>query len=143
MHPQPEWRAPQGRNSVGDVFCVNGSCFALEYHSGDTGAWAVFEQQIFRVPHSHDRGIGVFGRISGAPADWKICSDLYADAGLEFIGLNDKRPDDKLGIAAGYAHISKRAQQLDVDYRNFVSSTWPQRERLRASRLGQDQSALP
>jgi porin len=39
--------------------------------------------------------------------------DLYADAGVEFIGLCEKRPDDKLGIAAGYAHISKRVQQLD------------------------------
>jgi porin len=53
--------------------------------------------------------------------------DLYADAGVEFIGLSDKRPDDKLGIAAGYAHISKRAQQLDGDYRTFVTPTWPQR----------------
>jgi porin len=94
--------------------------------SGDTGAWAVFEQQIYRVPHSDDRGIGVFGRISGAPADRNLI-DIYADGGLEFIGLSEKRPDDKFGIAAGYAHISRRAQQLDNDYRNFVSSTWPQR----------------
>jgi porin len=94
--------------------------------SGDMGACAVFEQQLYRVPHSDDRGIGVFGRISGAPADRNLI-DLYADGGLEFIGLSEKRPDDKFGIAAGYAHISKRAQQLDNDYRNFVSSTWPQR----------------
>ena len=77
-------------------------------------------------PNSDDRGIGIFGRISGAPADRNLI-DLYADAGVEFIGLSDKRPDDKLGIAAGYAHISKRAQQLDADYRTFVSPTWPQR----------------
>ena len=94
--------------------------------SGDIGAWGVFEQQIYRVPNSDDRGIGIFGRISGAPADRNLI-DLYADAGVEFIGLAEKRPDDKFGIAAGYAHISKRAQQLDSDYRNFVSLTWPQR----------------
>jgi porin len=93
---------------------------------GNTGAWAVFEQQIYRVPHSDDRGVGVFGRISGAPGDRNLI-DLYADVGVEFIGLSDKRPDDKFGIAAGYAHISKRAQQLDNDYRNFISATWPQR----------------
>jgi hypothetical protein len=51
----------------------------------------------------------LFGRISGAPADRNLI-DLYVDGGLEFIGLSDKRPDDKFGIAAGYAHISKRAQ---------------------------------
>ena len=37
--------------------------------SGDVGGWAVFEQQIYRVPHSNDRGIGIFARVSGAPAD--------------------------------------------------------------------------
>jgi porin len=94
--------------------------------SGDIGAWAVFEQQIYRVPRSDDRGIGVFARISGAPADRNLI-DLYADTGIEFIGLSEKRPDDKFGIVAGYAHISKRAQQLDSDYRKFVSATWPQR----------------
>jgi porin len=94
--------------------------------SGDIGAWGVFEQQIYRVPSSDDRGIGLFGRISGAPADRNLI-DLYADVGVEFIGLSEKRPDDKFGIAAGYAHISKRAQQLDRDYRNVASATWPQR----------------
>jgi porin len=92
---------------------------------GGVGGWGVFEQQIYRAPNSDDGAIGIFGRISGAPADRNLI-DLYADAGVEFIGLSDKRPDDKFGIAAGYAHISKRAQQLDADYRTFVSA-WPQR----------------
>jgi porin len=86
----------------------------------------LFEQQIYRVPHSDDRGIGVFGRISGAPADRNLI-DLYGDAGIEFIGLSEKRPDDKFGMAFGYAHISKRAEQLDNDYRNFAGAPWPQR----------------
>ncbi|MCP3398918.1 MULTISPECIES: carbohydrate porin [unclassified Bradyrhizobium] len=34
---------------------------------------------------------------------------------MEFIGLNDSRPDDKFGIAAGYARVSRRAQALDAD----------------------------
>jgi porin len=93
---------------------------------GDIGGWGVFEQQIYRVANSDDRGVGIFGRLSGAPTDRNLI-DLYADAGVEFIGLSEKRPDDKLGIAAGYAHISKRAQQLDSDYRTFVTPTWPQR----------------
>jgi porin len=62
----------------------------------------------------------------GAPPDRNLI-DLYVDAGIEFIGPSDKRPDDKFGIAAGYAHISRRAQQLDNDYRNFVNPDWPQR----------------
>ena len=35
--------------------------------SGDIGCSAVFEQQIYRVPHSDDRGIGVFTKATGAP----------------------------------------------------------------------------
>lgn len=94
--------------------------------AGDVGAWGVFEQQVYRVPHSDDRGIGVFLRASGAPADRNLI-DLYADAGVEFIGLNDSRPDDKFGIGFGYAHVSKRAQQLDADYRALVAPDWPVR----------------
>ena len=36
--------------------------------SGDTGGWAVFEQQIYRVPYSDDRGIGVFARAAIGPS---------------------------------------------------------------------------
>jgi porin len=93
---------------------------------GGVGAWGVLEQQIYRAPNSDDHGIGIFGRISGAPADRNLI-DLHADTGVDFIWLCDKRPDDKFGIAAGYAHISKRAQQLDADYRTVVSASWPQR----------------
>ncbi|MCK1665567.1 carbohydrate porin [Bradyrhizobium sp. 153] len=94
--------------------------------SGDIGGWAVFEQQIYRIPHSDDRGVGVFARVSSAPADRNLI-DLYADAGIEFIGLRDDRPDDKFGIAVGYAHVSKRAQALDADYRTLAGPNWPVR----------------
>lgn len=94
--------------------------------SGDVGAWAVFEQQIYRMPNSDDRGIGIFARVSGAPADRNLV-DVYADGGVEFIGLSNARPDDKFGIAAGYAHVSKRAQALDTDYSRFVDPRWPVR----------------
>ncbi|WLA87061.1 MULTISPECIES: carbohydrate porin [Bradyrhizobium] len=94
--------------------------------SGDIGGWMVFERKIYRVPKSDDRGIGIFTRVSGAPADRNLI-DLYADSGIEFIGLSDQRPDDKFGIAAGYAHVSKRAQALDADYRALVNPNWPMR----------------
>jgi porin len=88
--------------------------------------WGVVEQQVYRVPHSDDRGIGVFGRVSSSPTDGSLI-DLYADAGVEFIGLSEDRPNDKFGIAAGYAHVSRRAQALDADFRALMGATWPQR----------------
>jgi porin len=90
--------------------------------SGDIGGWIVFEQNVIRLPHSDDRGIGIFARLSGAPPDRNLI-DLYADAGVEFIGVSDARPDDKFGIAAGYAHVSKRAPLLDADYRTSLPPT--------------------
>jgi porin len=56
--------------------------------SGDVGGWMLFEQKLYRVPKSDDRGIGIFARVSGALADRNLI-DRYADAGIEFIGLDD------------------------------------------------------
>ena len=92
---------------------------------GDSGVWAIFEQQIYRVPKSDDRGIGIFTRISGSPSAASLI-DLYADAGVEFIGLNEARPDDKFGIALGYAHVARRARDLDSDFA-ALNPGWPQR----------------
>lgn len=79
--------------------------------NGDYGLYAVFEQKLYRVGSDDDRGIGLFARASYTPpADNLI--DVYADAGLEFIGLSDRRQHDKFGIAAAYAHVSPRAQAL-------------------------------
>jgi porin len=118
--------ADQGYASNGVSLAAPASSGEALRLSGDVGVWGVLEQQIYRVPHSDDRGIGIFGRISGAPADRNLI-DFYADAGIEFIGLAENRPDDKFGVAAGYAHISRRAQQLDSDFQRFVSPGWPQR----------------
>jgi porin len=35
--------------------------------SGDIGGWAVFEQKLYRVPHSDDRGISVFAACQAQP----------------------------------------------------------------------------
>jgi len=94
--------------------------------SGDFGLWAVFEQKLYRVPKSDDRGIGIFGRVSSSPTNSSLI-DFYADAGIEFIGLSEARPNDKFGIAAGYAHVSHRAQALDADFRALIGSSWPKR----------------
>jgi porin len=118
--------ADQQLASNGVSFAAPGSSGEPLLLGGNIGGWAVFEQQIYRVPHSDDRGIGVFARAAGAPADRNLI-DLYADAGVEFIGLSDDRPDDKFGIAAGYAHVSKPAQALDADYRTLVNPNWPSR----------------
>jgi porin len=86
----------------------------------------VFEQKIYRVDNDDDRGIGLFARVSSSPSD-RNPIDFYADGGVELIGLSDRRPKDKFGIAAGYAHVSSRARALDVDYQHLMGSDWPLR----------------
>ena len=93
---------------------------------GDFGVYSVFEQKLYRVGHDDDRGIGVFARASYAPPDRNII-DVYADAGLEFIGLSDVRPKDKFGVAVAYAHVSPWARALDQDFQRFNGPFWPAR----------------
>jgi porin len=94
--------------------------------SGDFGIYSVFEQKLYRVGNDVDRGIGVFVRASYSPPDRNIV-DLYSDAGIEFVGLSDKRPKDKFGIAAAYARVSPWAQALDTDFQRLNGATWPVR----------------
>ena len=93
---------------------------------GDHGMYGAFEQKLYRVGADDDRGIGVFARATYSPPDRNLV-DLYADAGVEFIGLSDQRPKDKFGLAAAYAHISPRVRALDGDYQQVIGSMWPVR----------------
>jgi porin len=94
--------------------------------NGDYGIYSVFEQKLFRVGSDDDRGIGVFARASYSPPDRNLI-DVYADGGLEFIGLDDRRPHDKFGIATAYAHVSPRVQALDRDFQSVYGAAWPLR----------------
>lgn len=42
----------------------------------------------------------MFARAAGGPADRNLI-DLYADAGIEFIGLRDDRPTTSSGLLRG------------------------------------------
>lgn len=89
-------------------------------HSPDVGAYAVLDQQVYRLPGDDDeKGIGVFARVIGAPAD-RNPIDAYADAGLFAFGLVPGRPGDGFGMAAAFAKVSGAARAADFE-RNFVS----------------------
>lgn len=96
-------------------------------HDGNYGAWLVAEQQLCRFENDDDRGIGVFLRASRSPSDRNLI-DYYADAGMEVIGPDHKRPHDKIGVAVGYAHVSKSVRALDFDYLRTSGLAWPIRD---------------
>lgn len=93
---------------------------------GDFGVYSVLEQKLYRVGNDADRGIGFFVRASYSPPDRNLI-DIYSDAGLEFVGLSDKRPKDKFGIAVAYARVSPWARDPDVDFQRFDGPVWPSR----------------
>ena len=94
--------------------------------SGDHGIYSVFEQKLYRVANDNDRGIGIFARVSYSPPDRNLI-DLYADAGIELLGLADPLPKDKFGIAVAYARVSSFARALDMDFQQLNGPSWPTR----------------
>ena len=81
----------------------------------DFGLYVDIDQMVWRVPGSEDpKGIGVFGRVFGAPSDRNLV-DFYADGGVTFIGMIPHRSDDVLGIGFAYTGISSQAHGFDID----------------------------
>jgi porin len=66
------------------------------------------------LAQAKDPIVGLFARAMAAPSDRNLI-DLYADAGVNFIGLWDRRPDDTFGVAASYSRISPAASGGDAD----------------------------
>jgi porin len=79
--------------------------------------WAIYgivDQLVWRVPGSKDpKGIGVFGRVIGAPSEPALV-DFYADGGITLSGMIPHRADDKLGIGIAYTRISNDLHGFDV-----------------------------
>jgi porin len=97
-------------------------------HRGDHGAYAVIDQQLYRLPGGEaDKGVGAFARVSASPYDRNLI-DVYFDAGLTFAGMIPARPDDAFGIALGYARISDRARGFDRDQVFFSGVSGPIRD---------------
>jgi porin len=97
-------------------------------HRGNTGAYGVIDQLIWRLlGDDPKKGVGVFARTSATPSDRNLI-DFYADAGVNFIGLWDMRPNDSFGTAASYSHISPKVSESDADAALFTSAALPVRD---------------
>ena len=95
-------------------------------HTGDSGIYAVVDQMLYRAPGSGDRGLSGFVRAGGVPNDRNLIN-FYADAGLLYKGLIAGRPDDKVGVATGYARVGDNARGLDSDIGFFGNFFYPVR----------------
>ena len=82
---------------------------------GDWAVYGIVDQLIWRLPGSKDpKGIGVFGRVIGAPSEQNLI-DFYAEGGVTFTGMIPHRADDALGIGFAYSGVSNSVHGFDVD----------------------------
>ncbi len=72
---------------------------------GDHGFYAMIDQLLMKAPDDPTKGIGVFARVFGAPADRNLI-DFYFDAGINVSGLVPGRSDDVFGFSVAYTKIS-------------------------------------
>jgi porin len=79
---------------------------------GDAAVYGLFEQTLWRMPGSPNRALGFFTRGVVAPSD-RSEFDHYVDTGLTFRGALAWRPDDVVGLAFAYGHISPAAAAND------------------------------
>jgi len=71
--------------------------------NSDYGIYGIIDQQIWKG--GDDKGVNVFGRISGSPED-RSPMDFYFDTGILFSGFVPGRAKDTFGAAFGYGQIS-------------------------------------
>jgi porin len=84
-------------------------------YRGNSGVYAVFDQQLYRPAGAPaDGGISVFGIGSVSPSDRNLV-DLYASGGIVFGGMVPGRPDDKFGASFIYARFSDSVRGFDMD----------------------------
>ncbi|AMN44090.1 carbohydrate-selective porin [Rhodoplanes sp. Z2-YC6860] len=94
----------------------------------DYGIYGTIEQLVKRFSGDDDaRGIGTFLRLSTTPADRNLVS-FYTDAGISIIGLDEKRPHDKIALGFAYARVSNHARDLDRDYEAMGELNRPVRD---------------
>jgi len=82
-------------------------------HTGNYGIYGIVDQMLWRWPgNDPHRGVGIFALGMFSPPDRNIF-DLQIEAGVNFMGLWDTRPQDMFGLAAAYSRIASPLRQLD------------------------------
>ncbi|MEP6830746.1 MAG: carbohydrate porin [Rhizomicrobium sp.] len=89
-------------------------------HHGDYGGYVIADQLLWRAEGNSDRGLGIFFRAGGDPADRNLIT-FHLDGGLTYAGLLPGRDNDVLGIGMSYEQVSAAQRHLTGDLRNYTS----------------------
>lgn len=90
------------------------------------GIYAVGDQLVWR-PKEGEGGVGVFGRIAGAPGDRSLVN-FYLNAGVSWKAPFASRDNDSVGLAVSYARIGDTARKLDSDTAFLTGGAYPRRQ---------------
>lgn len=94
-------------------------------HRGNFGLYGVINQMLWRVPgEGPKKGIGGFARFAASPSDRNLIN-LYAEAGVSFMGIWKERPYDTFGCAAAYSQLSPSISALDRDTAFYAGEALP------------------
>jgi porin len=93
-------------------------------HRGDWSLYAIADQMVYREPGTQDQGLGVFGRIFGAPGNRNEIN-FELDGGVTYKGIIAGRPNDTAGLAFVYTRISDTASDLDSDVATLSGVGFP------------------
>ncbi|MGH7784445.1 MAG: carbohydrate porin, partial [Candidatus Binatia bacterium] len=96
-------------------------------HNGDYGVYGVVDQMLWRSQGDDpNKGVGAFARVALSPSNRNLIN-VYADSGVNFMGLWDQRPDDSFDLAASFSRLSPALTALDRDRAFFVGTALPLR----------------
>jgi len=82
---------------------------------GDYALYAVADQMIWRQADYPNRSVSVFARVVDAPLADRNLVDFSLNAGVVYHDPMANRPDDTLGLAIGYGHVSRQEALYDRD----------------------------
>jgi porin len=90
-------------------------------HSGDFALYGIVDQMVWKKPGGKQQGIGVFLQIMGAPAAYSL-SNLFIEAGLNWMGPFEGRDNDVFGLGVSYVGISPAARRFGGDVVAFTGT---------------------
>ncbi|MDB5399323.1 MAG: Porin [Rhodopila sp.] len=93
-------------------------------HSSDFAVYGIIDQMVWKKPGSKNQGIGVFLQIMGAPGQFNV-SNLFVEAGLNWIGPFEGRDKDTFGIGVSYLGISPATRRFGSDVVAYTGSGSP------------------
>ena len=112
-------------NSLGGLLASGGTPLQ---HAASFGIYGVVDQMLWRAPgNDNQRGLRGFVRVVAVPSDRNVVS-WYLDAGLVYKGPLHSRPNDTVGFAVAYGHISSWASQSDRDLVAITGAAMPIRD---------------